>query len=138
MSQIALSFDPPSTATKTAQVIPLPVTGYTIPKNQQDLLRLVYSNGGNRTATIVLHEDPGHGWLQVPHSLISKLGISKKISGYSYRDTNFAYLEEDCDLSLFCNALCIEPGSDINKILWEVVPREYKEDSPIRNKNRYV
>lgn len=44
--------------------------------------------------------DPGHGWLQVPHEHIAALNITG-ISGYSYKDKSFAYLEEDCDMALF-------------------------------------
>ncbi len=53
---------------------------------------------------LTFHEDPGHGWLEVPHSMIEKLGISSQISSCSYQDARNAYLEEDCDLSLFVNA----------------------------------
>lgn len=56
---------------------------------------------------IILWEDPGHGWLQVPIPLIKELQAARKlqISGYSYRDINGenAYLEEDCDLGAFVN-----------------------------------
>lgn len=107
------------------------------PQTREDLGRLIYSNGYNSPATIVMHEDPGHGWVQVPHSVIKVLGIGAKISGYSYRDSVYAYLEEDCDLSLFMRALNIEAGSVLQKLFWEVCPREYKENTPIRRKARY-
>jgi hypothetical protein len=45
--------------------------------------------------------DPGHGWLRVPLQLLNDWNISNKISDYSYKTTNFAYLEEDCDASIF-------------------------------------
>lgn len=50
------------------------------------------------------HTDPGHGWLEVPMSTIFALGIQNKISSYSYRRGDTAYLEEDCDASLFLEA----------------------------------
>ena len=50
---------------------------------------------------ITFHSDPSHGWAEIPISLIDYLGIGQKISHYSYKDGNFAYLEEDCDLGLF-------------------------------------
>ena len=46
-------------------------------------------------------EDPGHGWLEVPLAQVAALGITNKISGYSYRKGTMAYLEEDCDATLF-------------------------------------
>lgn len=45
--------------------------------------------------------DPGHGWLRVPLQLLNDWNISDKISEYSYKTNNFAYLEEDCDASIF-------------------------------------
>jgi hypothetical protein len=56
--------------------------------------------------------DPGHGWLKVPHRLLSELAIADRISHYSYSRGNFAYLEEDCDLSLFFNAYRARYGHD--------------------------
>ena len=44
--------------------------------------------------------DPGHGWLRVPLAEIRGLAISS----YSFRDANYAYLEEDCDAPLFMRA----------------------------------
>jgi hypothetical protein len=58
-------------------------------------------------------EDPGHGWIKVPLNLIAALGIASQISTYSYMDQAFAYLEEDCDLSIFFHAIGI--GFDENK-----------------------
>lgn len=53
------------------------------------------------------HTDPGHGWLEVQKSELKRLGIADKVSGYSYqsRDGTTAYLEEDCDASLYTRAL---------------------------------
>lgn len=48
-----------------------------------------------------IFDDPGHGWLKVPVSLLEKLGIADKITPYSYRRGDFAYLEEDCDAGTF-------------------------------------
>lgn len=60
-------------------------------------------------APVVLRkfEDPGHGWLQVPHDLVHALGIAKDISAYSYRDHQFAYLEEDCDMGRFLHGIFV-------------------------------
>lgn len=50
--------------------------------------------------------DPGHGWLEVPVSELLALGIADQVSAYSYQSRNGlrAYLEEDCDFSLFARA----------------------------------
>ena len=52
----------------------------------------------------VKFEDPGHGWLEVRKSELVELGIAAKISSYSYMKGKMAYLEEDCDMSLFIEA----------------------------------
>ena len=51
------------------------------------------------------YEDPGHGWLAVPLLLLYELGIVDKISTYSYMRGLTAYLEEDCDYSVFAAAM---------------------------------
>ena len=48
--------------------------------------------------------DPGHGWVKVPMTLLQALCISEKITDYSYRRGDFAYLEEDLDASIFHQA----------------------------------
>lgn len=50
------------------------------------------------------HQDPGHGWIAVPMDEIRRLCIEDQISAYSYCDGNTAYLEEDCDASVFIRA----------------------------------
>lgn len=52
--------------------------------------------------TLVYYQDPGHGWLAVPHDVLAELGQSDAdYSGYSYRDAENVYLEEDGDMSAF-------------------------------------
>ena len=48
--------------------------------------------------------DPGHGWVKVPIQLLMELDIFSKISTYSYRNGDFAYLEEDMDAGTFIEA----------------------------------
>jgi hypothetical protein len=48
--------------------------------------------------------DPGHGWLKVPVTELERLGIAHKISTYSYLRDGMAYLEEDCDFTVFHKA----------------------------------
>jgi len=54
---------------------------------------------------LISYTDPGHGWLRVPLKMLAKLGIADKISPFSYVRTEYAYLEEDLDASLFLEAL---------------------------------
>jgi hypothetical protein len=64
--------------------------------------------------TFTFHEDPAHGWLEVPLSLVKSLGLNSQISPYSYVDTNkqLAYLEEDCDATKFIFAYKKEYGEE--------------------------
>jgi hypothetical protein len=50
-------------------------------------------------------EDPGHGWLQVPITELTFLGIIDKITPYSPKVGSFMYLEEDCDAGLFLSEM---------------------------------
>ena len=61
------------------------------------------------------HQDPGHGWLEVPMSTVRYLGIGPKVSGYSYRSGDTAYLEEDCDAGLLMQA-CKAQGIEVKLI----------------------
>ena len=58
-----------------------------------------------KTLTLNYYQDHGHGWVKVKLSLLKKLGIVEQISTYSYMRKDNAYLEEDCDLGKFYNAL---------------------------------
>ncbi|WP_130855568.1 hypothetical protein [Olivibacter jilunii] len=58
----------------------------------------------NLPTTFTFHEDPGHGWLEVPYQTIVDLGIQADITGYSYRQDGRAYLEEDLDAATFIMA----------------------------------
>ena len=78
----------------------------------------------------VFHEDPGHGWLEVPIETIRELGLADKITPYSYMDQYSVYLEEDCDLTTFINTLKAHgircnPQQDFITV--------YEEHTPIRN-----
>ena len=48
--------------------------------------------------------DAGHGWVKVPINELVQLGIAHKISDYSYIYKKNAYLEEDCDATLWAKA----------------------------------
>jgi hypothetical protein len=58
-----------------------------------------------KTHKLVYYSDPGHGWVKVPLALLDKLGIRHKISHCSYMRGNYAYLEEDGDLSTLHKAI---------------------------------
>ena len=51
--------------------------------------------------TYTFISDPGHGWLKVPLADLLELGITDRISQYSYHNGKYAFLEEDCDASIF-------------------------------------
>ena len=82
----------------------------------------------------LFHEDPGHGWLEVPIQTIKDLNLTDKITPYSYMDQHSVYLEEDCDLTTFMNTLkergikC-NPDQDFITV--------YKEHTPIRAMRLY-
>ena len=59
-----------------------------------------------------LISDPGHGWVKVPLRLLADLKIIDRVSRYSYMRGSFAYLEEDCDLSIFFDAYRARFGFD--------------------------
>lgn len=82
--------------------------------------------------TYKFYADPSHGWLAVKIEELMQLGIITQISSYSYMRGATAYLEEDCDASLFFNAYKDKYGVDPK--------HDYKHTnnrSPIRNYDSY-
>jgi len=63
---------------------------------------------------LTFYSDGGHGWLKVSKKQLRQLGIENQISSYSYMRNDFAYLEEDCDLSVFMVALGKTKNIDMN------------------------
>ena len=49
--------------------------------------------------------DPGHSWLKVPIQDVRNSGVFDKITPYSYTKNGFMYLEEDCDMWTFYEAM---------------------------------
>lgn len=82
--------------------------------------------------TFTLFSDSGHGWLRVPLSELR--GLPVNISTYSYRDTRFAYLEEDCDAPAFIDAW--EARHGIGLVIGE--HRVTDGESIIRRLSRYT
>lgn len=62
--------------------------------------------------TFQKYDDPGHGWLKVPLTLLDELGIRDRISTSSFQRGGFAYLEEDVDASLFIETVEKRCGSE--------------------------
>lgn len=55
--------------------------------------------------TLCWYIDPAHGWLAVPLTELTELGINKNISTFSYVQGDTAYLEEDRDAGVYIEAL---------------------------------
>jgi len=82
--------------------------------------------------TITIYSDPGHAWGKVRMEVLKNLNIDKAISAYSYKRGDYAYLEEDVDLGILCQALY-----DNNT---RVVFKEKVSNNPsrVRTYDRYV
>lgn len=50
-------------------------------------------------------EDPCHGWLEVHKDEIVKARVKTKITGCSYINGDYVYLEEDVDVFTFLKAI---------------------------------
>jgi hypothetical protein len=80
-------------------------------------------------ALVEFHYDGGHGWMRVPLELIGD--ERSQISEHSYIDSEFAYLEEDCDAPLW---MLDVPMS----ISWHPPEVNDGDHSPIRDKARFT
>lgn len=84
----------------------------------------------------VHHIDSGHGWLEVPYREMRIAGLDmSQISSFSYAHVNdqyvpTLYLEEDCDMPLFLNAL------NANGVDFELVEQHHDGDAFIRELGR--
>lgn len=79
----------------------------------------------------VFHSDPGHGWLAVKRSELVELGITARVTSYSYQKGNTVYLEEDCDAQLFVTAHVGKYGVE------PLFRGSYQKYSPIRSYQRF-
>ena len=84
-----------------------------------------------KTFTVTMYTDPGHGWGKVRRDVLVNLGIADKITRYSYVRGDYAYLEEDCDLTTLCMALT-ERNTRV-----KFVEKHSNRDSKIRSYERY-
>ena len=73
----------------------------------------------------IYHIDPAHGWVEVSMAELRRLGIADKVSGFSTRLDEVAYLEEDDDYDLFCKAKAAR-GETV------AVKKVYREYNPVR------
>lgn len=84
-----------------------------------------------KTKKVIVYCDPGHAWAKVSKKELVKLKIENEISGYSYQRGNFAYLEEDNDLSKFVKA---NEDNNVKILFKEFFTNRY---SKIRNYEGY-
>ena len=84
-----------------------------------------------QTEKIKLHfcYDGGHGWLRLPITLVDQLDIATNISRFSYINSDYVFLEEDCDASLAIKAL------EEKNITYAVDHVDHGNRSTIRNYN---
>lgn len=76
--------------------------------------------------TINIISDPGHAWAAVPRSELAELGVLSKISPYSYQKNEMVYVEEDCDLAIYINAMNLKR----DELKFD---ETFQEVTPIRN-----
>ena len=79
---------------------------------------------------ITVYNDPGHAWAAVKIAELEALDIAHKISPYSYQRGEFAYLEEDCDFSVFDREA---KARGLEYRFFEI----YKDETPIRNYQQF-
>lgn len=82
---------------------------------------------------LTIYSDAGHAWLKVKKTELLALGIADKITAYSYQFKEWAYLEEDADLSTFVDAIGREKWQSIK----DRIPLKMSEFSRIRHYSRY-
>lgn len=83
------------------------------------------------------YEDGGHGWLKVSKKELELLGIANKITGYSYMLGDWAYLEEDLDMSTFADALKQKYGVSWEDFRKNVINHYSDRASIVRSYNSY-
>jgi hypothetical protein len=81
--------------------------------------------------TITVYNDPNHAWAAVKIKELHALGIADKVSPYSYQRGQTAYLEEDCDLSLYLAAIK-QAGQEV-----QFIDKHTNKHSPIRSYSTY-
>jgi hypothetical protein len=85
----------------------------------------------NKHYKIQCYSDPGHGWAKISVARLIKLNIAHLVTYGSYYRKGFAYLEEDCDVSLLHKAIT-DRGDTV-----EFPTHSGNKVSRIRNYDRY-
>jgi hypothetical protein len=85
--------------------------------------------------TIRVFSDGGHAWAKVKRKELVDLGINSAISSYSYQFKDNVYLEEDCDMSTYINALKLVKGITREQIKFNETWTN--RNSKIRNYSNY-
>lgn len=85
-----------------------------------------------QTITKKFYCDPGHGWMAVKRQELFELGIATRVSQYSYQNGKTVYLEEDCDASLYIQAMREIKGIEVEPIF-----KHSDKNSPIRSYQRF-
>lgn len=86
-----------------------------------------------KTTSFKIYSDYGHGWIAVKKSVLAELDIADQISNFSYTKGQTAYLEEDCDGTLFARRF-----KDITGAWPDFEEVDHGERSPIRNYQQYT
>jgi hypothetical protein len=73
-----------------------------------------------------LFSDPGHSWLAVQRKRIDALGLTKQISSFSYMDSEWLYLEEDADRSLYLQTEGLATPQHYRQFWGLVATKEYE------------
>ena len=74
--------------------------------------------------------DPGHGWLQIPKETFKELKINPvEVSGCSYHNSAYVFLEEDCDAELAINAF---RAAGVTDDALRRIPTYYLENTFVR------
>ena len=83
------------------------------------------------------HNDPAHGWLEVPLAKVIEMGV--EISEFSYQDDVNAYLEEDSDAPKYLRytGQMSLMGSYLPTGTIEEINYDDCESNPIRSMARY-
>ena len=74
-----------------------------------------------------IYFDSAHSWLEVNYQELIDLGITKRITNWSYRDGEKVYLEEDIDVGTYIDAVKEQRG------LVVTVKNLNVADNPLRN-----
>ena len=85
-----------------------------------------------RSQAFTFYCDPGHAWLKVPLTLLEDLGLTGKISRFSYRSARFGYLEEDCDAGLFIEEYLRQTGMKRDELGASIKSKAWNDDAPCR------